>query len=363
MRILYFPIHDPHYPRNRLIRARLQRAGHEVVAVDRNHAAFERAAWRDKIVACVRLFKESKTADIVVLSELSIQYAPITWIVARMHGARHVVDGFVGLYETQVEDWSKYGPESWAARRLRFQDGLAYRLADVFLVDTDARRSLWLERTRPRRAPQIVTVPVGAPHWARPSRPSPTVSYRFNLLFYGNFSPLHGLSTILRAVALARNDVPLVLRVIGDGPEREEYLSLCEELELSDVCEFVGRVPEEELADHISWSSAVLGIFGVSRKAENVIANKVWQGLAGGRPVITRRSPALGELRPIARDALVEVAPGEPEDLAHAIRYLSQNRVLAESDIDIRLRNYVEGRLDEFLGVIEKGFEGRESPS
>ncbi|MET8272471.1 hypothetical protein [Streptomyces sp. NPDC005096] len=73
---------------------------------------------------------------------------------------------------------------------------------------------------------------------------------------------------------------------------------------------------------HIHASDVVLGVTGPSLKAASVIANKVWQGLAFGRVVITSEDlPALAEIEQIVGQALVQVPlqPSPEENLEQAI--------------------------------------------
>lgn len=354
MKILYFPVHDRSYPRNRLIREALLKRGHDVVTIDRNHEAFQSSTWRDRVSAVWTLIRESRNADVVVLSELSIEYAPLTWAISRLRRCLHVVDGFVGMHETQVVDWRKYAPGSRRARRLMAQDRLAFRLADVFLVDTDVRGMLWKrDCAGGQRVPDVMTIPVGAPRWTKDLAPRLVPSGPLRLLFYGNVSPLHGLEVIIRAVAIAGRSRELEVKVIGDGPALPDAEELAARLGLTQVIEFAGRVPEQELAGLVGWSDVVLGIFGTSPKAANVIANKVWQGLASGRVVVTRTSAALAELRSIVGTALVEVAPGDAQGLADAISGLAEASRDVPPTIFEELESYVDGRLEEFVNRIE----------
>ena len=58
---------------------------------------------------------------------------------------------------------------------------------------------------------------------------------------------------------------------------------------------------------------------GTSPKSARVIANKVFQALACGTPVVTGNTPAARELLHDGQSALL-VPPGDPQALADAIR-------------------------------------------
>lgn len=73
----------------------------------------------------------------------------------------------------------------------------------------------------------------------------------------------------------------------------------------------------------------VLGIFGVTRKTQMVIPNKVYEGLAVGKPVITADTPAIRELLADRENVLLCEA-GDPHGLADKIRELRDNLLLRE---------------------------------
>lgn len=96
---------------------------------------------------------------------------PVLLVVSRALGATHVVDGFIGLYETSVDDRRDVRAGSVRARLLRMIDYLAARLTHVYLVDTRVRA----ERVRAPhgRDSLVVSLPVGAPRGRGFPRPAP----------------------------------------------------------------------------------------------------------------------------------------------------------------------------------------------
>lgn len=71
-----------------------------------------------------------------------------------------------------------------------------------------------------------------------------------HLLFVGRLAAVKGLDLLLRALAaLAESDEGWRLTVVGDGPEREELVTLADRLGVESLVDFVGRRSGKELAD------------------------------------------------------------------------------------------------------------------
>lgn len=343
-RILYLNVHDENYPRNRRIRARLVDSGHEVLVIKRQDRRFF-------LHQCLTLLRQGLRVkgpiDVVVLSELGIQYAPVAKILSLHHRAKLIVDAFVGMYETNVGDWGRATPRSIRGRLYRGFDVFACLSADTLLSDTEARASGLLHRAKTT----VLSIPVGAPSWAVPKAAPLGASSRF--LYYGNYIRLHGLDFVLAALALVESRYRPQMTFVGDGEDRAQIEQRVRELGLDDVVRFLPPVPEAFLANLISEHGAILGIFGDSPKAKSVIANKVWQGLASGRTVITRTSPALEELKPLVAEQLVMVDTEDPVNLTREFeRFMDQQDVPYFPNSAQDLRDYSDKPLDALDDVI-----------
>jgi glycosyltransferase involved in cell wall biosynthesis len=137
------------------------------------------------------------------------------------------------------------------------------------------------------------------------------------VLFYGQFIPLHGVETIVRAARLTDAD-PVHWHLIGTGQEAARIEALIKELEPAHLT-WTPWVPYAELIREIHAADVCLGIFGATDKAARVIPNKVFQVLAAGRPLITRDGPAARELLTDAAGATL-IPAGDPQALAAAVR-------------------------------------------
>ena len=111
------------------------------------------------------------------------------------------------------------------------------------------------------------------------------------MLFYGQFIPLHGIATIIRAARLLREE-SVEGTLIGRGQEAPGIRAMLDDVPLIKL-KWIEWVEYGELQRFIEDSDVCLGIFGSSDKAQSVIPNKVFQIVAAGRPLITRDSPAI----------------------------------------------------------------------
>lgn len=337
LNLIYFRIDDPEYPRNARIRAFLTRRGHSVTALPR-----ARGTGARRVLADLRsLWRSSRRADAIIVSEMSLPSVPLAWLVARARRSVLVVDGFVGKYETVVVDRGMASPRSATALVLRFVDALAVRCSDLFLVDTELRAEALRERHRGAR---VISLPVGAPAWAVP-RPLERPTDRLRVLFYGSYLPLHGGETIIGALPHMRHRVALTM--VGTAAHAGGPHDLAEQARrgrVADRVRFLPAVDARRLGQLIAEHDVVLGLFGTSAKASSVIANKVWQGLAAGRRVVTRHSAALEEIAPLVGSQLRTVAPGDALELARVLDEIAGSPPCFFPDSARRLEEYVEGR-------------------
>lgn len=357
LRVLYLGVESEQYPRNARLRAYLEShldADVTIVGIDKDPGAIRKA----RILLREGGAFPRDSFDVVVLAEFQLKYAPIARLLAARYRALLVVDWFVGLYETRVEDWGMATPGSLKGRAWRAVDSAAARIGNVVVTDSDERAKMLVrDYGAPRRA--TFALPVGAPEWAQGSdRPAPDED-RIRVLYYGGYLPLHGVDYVLEALAATERPNRLDVVFIGAGERRAEAERSALELGLADLIDFKDPIPEVELADEIAAADLVLGVFGTSPKAASVIANKVWQGLSAGRVVVTRQSKALNEIRSIVGDLLIEVDPEEPKQLARVFDAIATRAFDAADAPTMLLESYVAGRFAQFARALRGQVRGR----
>jgi glycosyltransferase involved in cell wall biosynthesis len=314
-RVCFFGAWDPAYPRNRILREGLRRAGCDVLeARAREARAFRRwpalaAAWGPV----------ARASDVVLVPEFRHKDVPLARALC---GRRPLVfDPLVSRWDTLVGDWKLHDENSGQARWNRAIDRWSLRAADLVLCDTWAHGELFV--TLGARRDRLRRVLVGAED-AFFETPPPPEALPLRIAYIGGFLPLHGTGVILEAAArleaLGAAVPPWRLDMVGTGIEYEAARSFAAARSLSRV-EFAGRLPYDEAPRILAESHVVLGVFGAGEKAGRVVPHKLYQGLAAGRAVVTGDGPGVREVFEPGRHLLL-VPRGDAGALAGALAEL-----------------------------------------
>ncbi|MBL8297676.1 MAG: glycosyltransferase [Rhodanobacteraceae bacterium] len=138
-----------------------------------------------------------------------------------------------------------------------------------------------LEAEVPASAPKVRVVLNGVGGEFRP--PVAASGFPARIVFVGSLIPRKGADVLLRAFARMQ-DSAVVLRFVGDGPERASLQSLGRSLAVDDRLEFCGQVAPEQVADHLAASTLfVLPSYSEGRP------NVLLEAMAGGVPVVASR--------------------------------------------------------------------------
>jgi glycosyltransferase involved in cell wall biosynthesis len=241
---------------------------------------------------------------------------------ARWHGIPLIFDPLISAYDKQVDERAKLSIQSRKAKALLSWERALFAKANWVIADTDAHADYFSEVLAVPRS-RLAVVFVGAEAEAFHPVSLSVEGEPLEVLFYGSFIPLQGPEVVVEAAK--RYQGPIIRwTMLGNGPLRQR-------------CEFSAQglgnfsfedwLPYAELPARIQCASILLGVFGTTPKADRVIPNKVYQALACGRPVVTRRARAYPvELSMQAESGIYWVPPGDPEALARCVEDLAKNR-------------------------------------
>lgn len=339
MRILCWGTYDTGKPRTRILIEGLKLSGAEVKECHANvwrdvsdksqiHGFGQRLRitlrWLFSYPGLAWRLARAPRPDVVLIGFPGILDMLVAAPIARWRGIPLAWDMFMSLYDTIVEDRKLLLQGSLPARLLHALEGFALRRADLVFLDTQthARRiealfnldhgtasAVWVGvettcfHTEPDQLPDAIGLDESAD---------------LRVLFYGQFIPLHGIETIIRAARLTM-DEPIKWQLIGDGQEAARIRVMLSEQPLPRL-RWDPWVDYEQLPQLIAKADVCLGIFGSSEKAASVIPNKVFQIVAMGRPLITRDSPAIREMLDEVQPCVRLVPAADPAALAGAVR-------------------------------------------
>lgn len=155
----------------------------------------------------------------------------------------------------------------------------------------------------------IVHCGVEPERYGRPRRPVPD-----QLVFVGRLVAQKGVPVLLQALALARRIKPsLTLVLVGDGADRAALEAEARALELGEAVTFLGYRNQEEVADLLAGSAALV----IPSFAEGVPV-VLMEAMAAGLPVVATRIAGIAEL---VEDGISGrlVPPSDEEALARAL--------------------------------------------
>ncbi|WP_069133157.1 glycosyltransferase family protein [Rhodohalobacter halophilus] len=282
-------------------------------------------------------------ADYVVLTAMS-QMKQFELITAKLLGKYIITDFYISLYDTLVHDRNQFGKNSWYAKKFLKKDQNSIKLANLllFLNKTEAKYYLDILNLEEKNY-KIV------PLCVENKKKCKLRYYRnenndnvFNICWWGNYIPLHGLDKIIEAASILNEQYELKFHLYLFGTDEiqsKPYNKKIKELKLVNLATiyndktFNNGKLEPFLVNNCSL---VLGNFGNSDKARNVLVNKLIDGVAMKAPVLTGESKAPKEFFP--RDSI----------------YYSNNT--AES-IALNIFKISQIKRDQIMKIVEYNYE------
>jgi len=199
-------------------------------------------------------------------------------------------------------------------------------------------------------ADRILKVPNGIA-LLPPNSPQPRSSNTANVVFVGRLSAEKCLPDLLHAWGLikARATRAVTLRIIGDGPQKEELKALAQALDLGETVKFFGycnNVPAELIkAD----------LFVLPSYAEGN-SNAVLEAMRAGLPIIATRMGGTAIQVGVEGERYL-VAQGDRNALADRVLELIEDETLRQR-LGAAMRARVEGvfAIDRIAGIYEQAY-------
>ncbi|MHB8630073.1 MAG: glycosyltransferase family protein [Aggregatilineales bacterium] len=321
---------DPDYPRHQIIRTGLERVGIHVKSVILRRNVNTLAA----ALQMFRRWSEIKDCNVILVPAFNQLLTPFVWVLAGLLRKPVLLDYMVGLTDSIVEERGEVPPiKAWLYRAV---DRFNIRCFTSF-TDTDAHVTVFQRWASTKK---MSVIPVGVyDEWFN-VQPPPDSTNKILVQFFGSYIPFHGVKIILDAISQFRDDPGIYFELIGRGQTYADCVKYAQRLNLKNV-QFIDPIKPDELPARLMQAAICLGVFGAREKTAYVVPNKVYQCMAMARPVITAESPALDEFF-IPGEHLITVKPGDPDDLALAIR-----RLVESPEERVKIGNSAAQRIQE----------------
>jgi glycosyltransferase involved in cell wall biosynthesis len=222
-----------------------------------------------------------------------------------------------------AKGWMKFKLYRWYSF-LGMQKFVARRMDRILAVAessaNDTSKSFKIPRGNFRVVYNGIDTTLFHTNGSSPKRPN-------SLIVVGGYSPIKGLTHLLKAMTLVKNDMDLKLTIIGGPPDGKYSSGLVSEYGLQDSVTFTGRISHEELVKQYGASQVA-----VVPSLYEGFGFPAGEAMACGLPVISSSAGALPEVVGRDGEAGVLVPPADPEALAAALK-----RVMADEEMRRRM--------------------------
>lgn len=141
-------------------------------------------------------------------------------------------------------------------------------------------------------------------------------------------APKYGIGTLIKAFAIVLDklgkETRLKLVIAGDGPQRKELEDLAAELNVSDKCEFLGKIPHEKVPEVLHSFDIYAALSELDSESFGVA---ILEASACGLPVVVSNAGGLPEVVADGQTGIV-VPKNNPKAAADAIVSLIQSSQL-----------------------------------
>lgn len=311
MKICWFGNFDPHYSRNKILIDGLRENGVTVL-----ECGDTRKGLRPYWSLFKRLRQLHNEYDYIVCAypvHLSI-------FLALFQKKPIIADAFESFYDTAVFDRKKYGRYHPFALGLLLIDVLTVKLAYKVITDTQEHKDYFSKWRNPK---DIFVISVGAHSQEFYPTQLKRRDDQYLVQFHGSYNTLQGIEKIVGAANILKTNASIQFRFIGTGQQYERIQKLVTSYKLKNIT-FIPWLTIPELNTALNEADIVLGIFGDTEKTDRVVPNKLFQGLAVCKPVITKDTESV---RRLFDEQDLVLVPNTDEAIAAAILKLKDNPV------------------------------------
>lgn len=316
MKICFFGSFERNYSKNVVLLKGLNNLGIEVVFC--HHPNYFTFSHYPSLL--YQFIKKGMKTDVIYVAFYGPYDVWFAYIIGKLFNKIVVYDPLVSIYNTRIEDRKYFSPDSWRAKFYIWFDYMTVVLSDLVVMDTMTHYKYW-NRMFGLKKNKTLLVRVGADETVLiPKKIKP--GKKLKLLFYGSYQPSQGALNIIQTAKILKNE-NLDWILIGNGQQREEVQQFAIDNKLTQV-KFLDFMSFQELSNYINKADIVFGALGTTIKTNMVIHNKIFQGIAMGKVVVTADTDAVKEIAVDNKNIIL--VKSDPKIISQRIKRLINDR-------------------------------------
>ena len=163
---------------------------------------------------------------------------------------------------------------------------------------------------------------------------------RYVILFEGTIWKRRGIQTVIDAVNILKDKIPIYFLIVGDGPDTDYLENIVIQNDLTNFIEFTGWIDLKSLSQYISISDLCVIPFLKTRVNDRGVPNKLFEYTIHDKPIVASR--LRGMSMTFSDDEILFFEPGNSEDLADKISWCYNNPVEVADMIDGAKNRYLK---------------------
>lgn len=341
--VCFFGSYDKNFTSNKIIYNGLVKNGARIVVVNSHTPVTRLDSKKDATFLnfIKRVFKKFRLISEIIKNIDGIKKSDVIyvgypghvdvipgWIIAKIFNKKLVFNPLIIIYTGLTEEQKIVKKNSLFGRFVKLGESIIYKSCDLVLADTPFQKRHIINQFGISEK-KIKVLPIGADDQIYPYAPKTTDKDKFNVVYYGLFSPIHGVEYLIKAAKLLEKEKSIQFLLVGNGNTFEKDQQLAKKLKVNNVI-FYKDLTEKDSFQTLKRADVFTGFLGKHPVIDRVIPNKVYQGLALGKIVLTAYSPAIeGVLKNNHDVSLCDQA--NPESIAKTILALKRNPVKSKS--------------------------------
>lgn len=289
-------------------------------------ALFKRLIKKYKIfVEIIKNLENFKKADVIYVAFPGHFDVLFAYPFAKIFKKKLVLNPVVSFSYGFTEEQTILNKNSLLAKVAKIGETFVYKLIDLLLPDTPYQKDFFKKEFNVPES-KLRVLPIGADNKYYKYTPYKNTSKKINVVYYGLYSPPHGVEHIVGAANILKNDNDIRFTFVGNGSTFQKNFDRAKKLSLKNV-EFFYDTPLDQHPAIIEKADLFLGFLQKHPIVDRVIPNKVYQGLALGKVVVTADTPVTRSVFQNKKNIYL-VKPSDPKELAKAILELKNNPAL-----------------------------------